>query len=391
MFGAPSSKLPQQIGFLLVPSFSMIAFASAVEPLRLANRTSGKALYSWLLLSRDGGPVTASNGIILHPDASMESAEARHLQMLIVCSGIGGHLYEDRAVFSWLRRVERQGMDVGRALHRQPHSARAGLLDGYRCTIHWENLTGFTEEFPDIEVTSELFEIDRNRFTCSGGTAALDMMLNLIARQHGHELAAAVSDQFIHERIRDQHDHQRMALPARLGVRHPKLIAVIKLMQENLEEPLGRGDLAEKGRSLDPSARTAVRQVSEGLARPLLSGAQARPGAAAAPADQYERHRRGARLRLRLGLAFLEMLSRFLRQDSAQGAGPASHLRRRAGRRAPSGGLSQRRPASLVARRIFLSRPHPGPRPARFPCVLSASQPRRARYRGGEGDKARDF
>ena len=264
MFGAPSSKLPQQIGFLLVPSFSMIAFASAVEPLRLANRTSGKALYSWLLLSRDGGPVTASNGIILHPDASMESAEARHLQMLIVCSGIGGHLYEDRAVFSWLRRVERQGMDVGALCTGSHILARAGLLDGYRCTIHWENLTGFAEEFPDIEVTSELFEIDRNRFTCSGGTAALDMMLNLIARQHGHELAAAVSDQFIHERIRDQHDHQRMALPARLGVRHPKLIAVIKLMQENLEEPFGRGDLA---RRVDLSTRQLERLFGKYLKR----------------------------------------------------------------------------------------------------------------------------
>jgi len=244
MFGAPPSKLPQSIGFLLIPNFSMIAFTSAIEPLRLANRTSGRALYSWHILSRDGLPVAASNGIVLHPEGPIERAQG--LPILVVCSGIGGHLYKDKSLFSWLRRFDRQGMDVGALCTGSHILARAGLLDGFRCTIHWENLTGFVEEFPEIEATAELFEIDRNRFTCSGGTAALDMKLNMIALQHGHELAAAVSDQFIHDRIRDRHDHQRMALPARLGIRHPKLIAVIKLMEENLEEPLDRAELARR-------------------------------------------------------------------------------------------------------------------------------------------------
>ena len=161
---------------------------------------------------------------------------------------IGGHLYNDKTVFSWLRRLDRKGTNIGALCTGSHVLARAGLLEGYRCTIHWENITGFIEEFPGIEITNELFEIDRNRFTCSGGTAALDMMLNLIGRQHGHELAAAVSEQFIHERIRDQHDHQRMALTARLGVRHPKLIQVIKLMEQHLEEPLDRAALAAKVR-----------------------------------------------------------------------------------------------------------------------------------------------
>jgi AraC family transcriptional regulator, glycine betaine-responsive activator len=246
MFGAAPSKLPQQIGFLLLPHFSMIAFASAVESLRLANRTSGRALYAWSLITRDGQPVKASNGIAIPPDASMESAPA--FEMLMVCSGIGGHLYNDKTVFSWLRRLDRKGINIGALCTGSHVLARAGLLEGYRCTIHWENITGFIEEFPGIEITNELFEIDRNRFTCSGGTAALDMMLNLIGRQHGHELAAAVSEQFIHERIRDEHDHQRMALTARLGVRHPKLIQVIKLMEQHLEEPLDRAALAQRVR-----------------------------------------------------------------------------------------------------------------------------------------------
>ncbi len=242
MFGAPPSELPQRIAFVLVPNFSMIAFASAVEALRLANRTSGRRLYSWHLFTRTGAPEAASNGIVLHPEGGIEQASG--FATVILCSGIDGHKFHDRVLAAWLRRMDRQGADIGALCTASHILARAGLLDGYRCTIHWENIAGFAESFPDIEVTSELFEIDRNRFTCSGGTAALDMMLNMIALQHGQALATAVSEQIIHERIRDRHDHQRMALTARLGIRHPKLIAVVKLMEENLEEPLDRARLA---------------------------------------------------------------------------------------------------------------------------------------------------
>ncbi len=260
MFGSKPDKLPQEIAFLLVPNFSMIAFTSAVEPLRLANRTSGRELYRWRLFSPDGKPVSASNGIALTPDGAGDGVTQYHT--IILCSGIDGHLYQDKSVFAALRRADRQGADIGAICTGSHILARANMLDGYRCTIHWENLASFSENFPEIETTAELFEIDRNRFTCSGGTAALDMMLNLISRQHGHELAAAVSDQFIHERIRDHHDHQRMALTARLGVRHPKLIQVIQLMEANLEEPLGRQDMAE-------SANLSSRQMERLFAKYL--------------------------------------------------------------------------------------------------------------------------
>jgi transcriptional regulator GlxA family with amidase domain len=266
MFGDVPHELPQRVAFLLVPSFSMIAFTSAVEPLRLANRASGRELYRWHLFSSDGKPVAASNGIELRPEGGIEDATG--FGTVVLCSGIGGHAFSDRALFAALRRFDRQGADIGALCTGSHILARAGLLDGYRCTIHWENLASFAENFPEIETTSELFEIDRNRFTCSGGTASLDMMLNMIARQHGHELAANVSDQFMHERIRDEHDQQRMALPARLGVRHPKLMSVIKLMEENLEEPLDRGKLAK-------SAGLSSRQL-ERLFRKYLNRSPAR-------------------------------------------------------------------------------------------------------------------
>ncbi len=233
---------PEQIGLLLVPNFSMMAFTSAIEPLRSANRLSGRTLYSWHLFSKDGGPVEASNGIAIMPDAALSAGAT--MPTIIVCAGIDVHLYRDKEVFSWLRKVARQGARIGALCTGSHILARAGLLDGHRCTIHWENMPGFVAEFPDIEVSTSLFESSTNRFTCSGGTAPLDMMLNMIATRHGHDLAAAVSEQFIHDRIRSATDHQRMTLQSRLGVRNDKLISVISQMEANIEEPMSRVDLA---------------------------------------------------------------------------------------------------------------------------------------------------
>jgi len=266
MLGNPARELPQRIGFVLVPNFSMIAFSCATETLRLANRASGRQLYDWPIYSVDGRPVRASSGIQLTPDGCLENASALHT--IVVCAGVEVQRFQSKSAISWLRRMARKGADIGALCTGSHILARAGLLDGYRCTIHWENLAGFVEEFPEIPVTNELFEIDRNRFTCSGGTAAIDLMLNLIARQHGHSLAAGIADQFMHDRIRDQHDRQRMSLPARLGVRHPKLLAVIELMETNLEEPLSRSELAR-------SAGLSTRQL-ERLFRKYLGRSPAR-------------------------------------------------------------------------------------------------------------------
>ena len=222
--------------FLLVPNFSMMAFTAAVEPLRSANRMSGADLYEWQVVSRDGEPVRASNGLQVVAQHDIETVAS--CDTLLVCAGVDARSFDDRATMAWLRRIARQGGVVGSLCTGAHLLARAGLLGGYRCTIHWEDLESFVEEHPELDVTDDIFEIDRNRITCSGGTAALDLMLHLITMRHGAELAGKVSEQFIHERIRESHDHQRMALQSRVGVSDPKLLAAIGEMEANLEEPL---------------------------------------------------------------------------------------------------------------------------------------------------------
>jgi transcriptional regulator GlxA family with amidase domain len=236
----------REVGFLLIPNFSMMAFTSAIEPLRAANRVAGRPIYAWKLISADGAPVRASNGIELVPHASV--AQVEFCPMVVVVSGIDVRAFVDRPSFAWLRRLAKRGAVIGALSTASWILARAGLLTGRRCTIHWEELTSFTEAFPDLDVTGNLYEIDRDRFTCSGGTAALDLMLHLIAENQGHSVAAAVSEQFIHSHLRDTHEPQRMALRRRLQVSHPKLLAAIRVMEERLEEPLSTDAIARQVR-----------------------------------------------------------------------------------------------------------------------------------------------
>lgn len=229
-------------GFLLLPRYSMIALSSIVEPLRMANQLTGCKLYEWVILTADGEPVKASNGLVVMPDGGID--DAGHLDILFVCGGLDVRLVEDKKIISWLRHLAHSHIPLGGLCTGTYLLARAGVLDGYRATIHWENIAGMREEFPGIIATDELFVMDRDRFTCSGGIAPLDMMLTMISQYRGIELAAAISEEYIHDRIRTMDDRQRHPLKLRIGLAQPKLIEAVRLMEANIEEPIPVDELA---------------------------------------------------------------------------------------------------------------------------------------------------
>ncbi|GAB5471397.1 MAG: GlxA family transcriptional regulator [Rhodospirillales bacterium] len=238
-----ASESGERFGFLLLPRFAMMAFTAAVEPLRVANLLAGKPLYAWQVLTADGEALASSNGIEIKAQAS--PATAADFSSVVVCGGLDAHRFEDKATFAWLRRHARQGARVGAISDGSHLLAAAGLLEGYACTIHWQCQAGFREMYPDLDLHNELYCFDRRRFTSAGGTASLDMMLHLIEEDHGHALALAVAEQFLHERIRGLEDEQRMALRQRVGVGHPKLLEAVRHMEANLEEPLTAVELAD--------------------------------------------------------------------------------------------------------------------------------------------------
>ncbi len=232
--------------FLLLERFTLLSFAGAVEPLRIANRVSGKPLYSWVLAGEagPGGYVTCSNGAGFRLDIGLDEIERD--DTLLVCGGIDVQRATTRGVLNWLRRESRRGVTVGGLCTGAYTVAKAGLLDGKKATIHWENQDGFIEEFEHVRLTKSVFVMDGNRWSTAGGTSSLDLMLKVIAADHGEDLANTVADQLIYSTIRTDQDTQRLSIPTRIGVRHPKLSQVIQMMEGNIEDPMSPSDLAEE-------------------------------------------------------------------------------------------------------------------------------------------------
>jgi AraC family transcriptional regulator, glycine betaine-responsive activator len=233
---------PEHFGFLTLPNFSMIAFTSAVEVLRMTNYVSRATHYRWSVISPDGVPVSASNGVTMTPTSTLE--EAGVPDVLIVCGGTQIRQAVDVRVRSLLAYLASRDVPLGAICTGAYALMSAGLLDHYRCTVHWEDMSALHAEFPHVKFSDELFVIDRDRLTCTGGTAPLDLMLHLVGHRLGQDLAAQVSAQFILERIRGASDHQPIPVTARIGFSRAELIEVVRLMEANIEEPLSLEELA---------------------------------------------------------------------------------------------------------------------------------------------------
>ena len=233
----------EHFAFLLLENFSLMAFSAAIDTLRQANRKADRDIYSWTLLAQNGESATASNGTEVRVNSDLDALPRE--VTIIVCGGIAVKEASTKPILNWLRRESRKGLRVGGICTGAQTLAMAGLLDGRSCTIHWENRDSFEEEFPEIELKQSVFVIDGPRFTSSGGLAPADLMLKLIADKLGNEIATAVADGMIYTAIRTDKDSQRLSIPTRIGVRHPKLATVIQMMEDNLEEPVSPSLLAQ--------------------------------------------------------------------------------------------------------------------------------------------------
>ncbi len=268
-----SPPASQRLGVLLFDGFSNHCLANSVEPLRAANTLSGRTLYDWTFLSLDPGPVTSSSGLQVAPHETLQKS---HGDMLWVMPSYGFQAHGGWRTLAGLRSAAERfqtlaGLDTGSWL-----LARAGLLDGHRATIHWEELTGFTERFPEVTALRERYVIDRNRITCSGAMAAFDLVLFLIGRDHGQALALEVSQLFM---TRDSARSHTGGAGATSGYVNKAL----GLMQENLESPLLVSDIARRvGRSqkalsirmnseLGAGPAQVYRRLRLNLARKLVS------------------------------------------------------------------------------------------------------------------------
>ena len=228
--------------FVLLDNFSLLCFSTAIESLRIANRMAGRTIYQWELVGEGGEQAVCSAGTVFKLDADL--GDLGRDDTLFLCAGIDVQAATTKKILSWLRREARKGILIGGLCTGAYTLAKAGLLDGKRATIHWENQDSFEEEFDEVILTKSVFVVESNRMTTAGGTSSIDLMLKIIADDQGEDLANAVADQLIYNSIRTDQDTQRLSVPTRIGVRHPKLSQVIQIMETNIEEPISPSILA---------------------------------------------------------------------------------------------------------------------------------------------------
>jgi len=249
-----------RIGLLLIDGYALMSYASVIEPFRAANNLAGKKLYEWRHLSAAGPQVFASNGLTSLADHVIP--EVSPLDRIFVFAAGDPAAYKDERCFGWLRQQARQGVPIAGVSGGPYLLARAGLMHGYRMTIHWEHASAFREEYPDLALDPGLFVIDRDRMTCAGGTAGLDLALRLIEQDHGAVLARQVAEWFIQTEQRSSGSAQRPGLGEIYQTRNARLLTMLSAMQGAIEVPLKRRELAT-------IAGVTVRQMERLCARHL--------------------------------------------------------------------------------------------------------------------------
>jgi transcriptional regulator GlxA family with amidase domain len=255
--------------FFLLPDFSMMSLSAMIEPLRMANKVLSEDFYRWHILTWQDKSVNANNGLLFHPEhlcADLQSAKL-DTNYLILVAGDNIHQFYHSSLRSLIKSCYRRSMNIGATSTAAFLLADADLLDNRCCTVHWEYLTAFQEEYPQLTVTQNLFEIDGRILTCSGGVGGLDMLLQVIRAQHGSALSDKIADQYLHNNVRDSGSEQRNSLVQRYNVHHPSLVRVLTLMEANIEQPLSLTELADR-------AHLSRRQLQRLFARDFKQSVQ---------------------------------------------------------------------------------------------------------------------
>ncbi|MCB1754430.1 MAG: GlxA family transcriptional regulator [Gammaproteobacteria bacterium] len=249
-----------RVGFLLIDGFALLSYASAVEPLRAANVLAQKTIYDVRAVSVAGDHAVSSSGAIV--PATPVADKPFDLDLVFVVAGGDPVAFRDAAVFRWLRQIAQRGVMLAGVSGGPVILASAGLMEGRRMTVHWEHRAMLAEISPALMIEHSLYVIDRDRMTCAGGIAALDMLYALLADHHGYAFARKVSDWFMHTEVRPSAGPQRAGVGERFNTTSAPLIRAIGAMEDHLADLL---DLAQLARLAEVSPRQLSRLFRDKL------------------------------------------------------------------------------------------------------------------------------
>ncbi|MBV6753589.1 GlxA family transcriptional regulator [Pseudomonas chlororaphis] len=236
---------PWRIAVLLLPSFSHLGLAAAIEPLAIANWLTQRPLFEWTLLSLDGQPVPASNGLSTVVAGSPDAEQGFDACLVIASFDVHKHS-RNQSLKSWLRKqalfgAVLMGVETGTEL-----LAAAGVLDGYEAAVHWDNWQGFQESYPRVKARTQLYTLERQRLTCAGATSTLDMMISWLGQSVDGDLAREIAMHLLMGRVRQPLDNQLDDGLASTRLSSAKMRRAVQLMEQALEEPLDCEAIAAK-------------------------------------------------------------------------------------------------------------------------------------------------
>lgn len=233
------------LGFLIFPGFPMACLTSMIEPLRAANEISDRQTFSWTLMSETGAPVEASARVAFFPSVGISTAP--EMDFVFLLSPPMGRFADPRPGNAALRAWARHGTVLGGISGGVFPLARAGLLDGHVCSVHWCYDAAFRAEFPQIPATDQVIMRDRRIYTASGSGAAFDLALLLIERELGPGIMTEVACWFQHPMVRAEGVRQRVPTVTAnaTGDMLPGPVArAVAILAEHIEEPLSMVDVA---------------------------------------------------------------------------------------------------------------------------------------------------
>ncbi|WP_136247635.1 GlxA family transcriptional regulator [Halomonas borealis] len=235
---------PYRLGILLQPQFSFAGLGALLDPLFIVNWLAQEPLFEWRLLG--GEPtISASNGVPLNVEADWP-APTELDGVLVLASFETKVLTGDRPLAMWLRHCAAAGATLGGIEMGSEVLATAGLLDGRRAAVHWDNLEGFRELYPRVDAEGELYTLDGDRLTCAGGTAVLDMMLAWLATRVEAPLMEELRNHLLERRQRPGDAIQLAAAPEHRSQTSAQMRRVVRLMRRAIEAPLSSAELAEQ-------------------------------------------------------------------------------------------------------------------------------------------------
>ena len=245
-----NNQKPYRIGFLLIDGFALMSYSAALEPLRAANQlytarnkpNNSTPLYQWVHITPKSHQSISSTGAIIKSDCQVGAAI--DLDLLLVFAGGDPFSFSDHKTFAWLRKLVATGLPIGGVSGGPVILVQAGLMTNRRMTVHWEHANRLTELAPNIVLSKTLYVMDRDRLTCAGGVAPLDLMHAILTNHHGAAFASKISDWFLHTDIRPPGGPQKAGIITQYEVNHPAIVQAIGIMENHIGDPLPLDDIA---------------------------------------------------------------------------------------------------------------------------------------------------